>query len=222
MFISIEAMDGAGKSTQSRRLAEALRAAGHAVTQTREPGGSRGAEDIRALLVSGEPDRWSAMTEILLFTAARRDHLERTIRPALARGEIVLSDRFADSTRIYQSARDPEIRATVDLLHQVAIGVEPDLTLILDLDVETSWRRSRMRNDDAMLQGLDEDRMEKMGIEHQRRLREGFLGLAAAHPERCALIDASGTPDEVFAQVIAVVEERMLALNAAKANFEPR
>ena len=118
-FISFEGIDGSGKSTQARLLAETLRAQGHAVTLTREPGGSPGAEEIRRLVLEGDPDRWSTETEILLFTAARRDHLEKTIRPALARGEIVITDRFADSTRIYQgitarrSARTPSTACTI-------------------------------------------------------------------------------------------------------------
>ena len=120
-----------------RLLAETLRAAGHAVTLTREPGGSPGAEEIRRLVLEGDPDRWSAETEILLFTAARRDHLEKTIRPALARGEIVITDRFADSTRIFQGITRGDLADTVDRLHDLMIGVEPDLTLLFDLDPAT-------------------------------------------------------------------------------------
>ena len=132
-FISFEGIDGSGKSTQVRTLATTLRAGGAEVVETREPGGAPGAELIRALLVYGDTGRWSPETEILLFTAARRDHLERTIRPALDRGATVISDRFANSTRVYQGVARADLRATVDALHALAIGIEPDLTLILDL-----------------------------------------------------------------------------------------
>ena len=134
LFISFEGIDGSGKSTQVTRLAEHLRGLGRDVVVTREPGGSEGAEEIRALVLQGDPDRWSAETEILLFTAARRDHLERLIRPALAAGSIVICDRFADSTRMYQGLSRGDLRSTVDKLHELMIGVEPDLTLLFDMD----------------------------------------------------------------------------------------
>ena len=134
LFITFEGIDGSGKSTQIRMLADHLRAHGHEVVLTREPGGSAGAEDIRSLVLEGDPDRWSAETEILLFTAARRDHLEKTIEPALAAGQIVLCDRFADSTRMYQGISRGDLRPVVDQLHSLMIGREPDLTLILDMD----------------------------------------------------------------------------------------
>ena len=136
LFISLEGIDGAGKSTQAKLLVDHLEGAGHAVVQTREPGGAPGAEAIRRLLVEGDPDRWSPETEILLFTAARRDHLEKTIKPALGQGKIVLTDRFADSTRVYQGATRGDLRGLVDRIHDAVIGVEPDLTLILDMDPE--------------------------------------------------------------------------------------
>lgn len=145
MFISLEGIDGSGKSTQARRLAEALRAEGREVVLTREPGGAPGAEDIRRLLVEGRADRWSAETELLLFTAARRDHLERTIRPALDRGAWVVTDRFADSTRVYQGATRGDLRATVDALHALMIGVEPDRTFVIDLDPAEALARTLRR-----------------------------------------------------------------------------
>lgn len=145
MFISLEGIDGSGKSTQARQLAEALRAEGHEVVLTREPGGAPGAEDIRRLLVEGRADRWSAETELLLFTAARRDHLERTIRPALDRGAWVVTDRFADSTRVYQGATRGDLRATVDALHALMIGVEPDRTVVIDLDPAEALARTLHR-----------------------------------------------------------------------------
>lgn len=202
-FISFEGVDGSGKTTQLRALAARLRASGTEVVETREPGGSEGAELIRRLLVEGDPARWSPETEILLFTAARRDHLERTIRPALARGATVLTDRFADSTRVYQGVgradlQGADLRETVDALHDLAIGVEPDLTLILDIDPSVGLARGLAR-------GGAEDRFERLGTDFQLRLRAGFLALAAEFPGRCRVIDASGTAEEVAARVAAEV-----------------
>ena len=136
VFISFEGIDGSGKSTQARLLFETLTANGTAAHLTREPGGSAGAEDIRALVLNGAADRWSPETELLLFTAARRDHLEKTVRPRLAAGEVVICDRFADSTRIYQGLTRGDLRASVDALHALMIGIEPDLTVLIDLPAE--------------------------------------------------------------------------------------
>lgn len=198
MFITLEGIDGAGKSTQARRLAEALGAGGGEVVLTREPGGSEGAEAIRALLVAGEPGRWSAETECLLFTAARRDHVERLIRPALARGATVISDRFADSTRVYQGAARAEMRETVDALHALMIGLEPDLTLILDADPAEAAARGTGP-------AAGEGRFEAMGLAFQKRLREGFRALAAEAPGRCRLISAGGDADAVAAAILETV-----------------
>lgn len=197
-FITFEGIDGSGKSTQARRLADTLRADGREVVLTREPGGSPGAEEIRALLVSGDPGRWSALSEILLFTAARRDHLERTIQPALDRGAIVICDRFADSTRVYQSAADPALRALVDRLHADFIGLEPDLTLVLDMPAEVALARGLAR-------GSGEDRFEDRGAGFQDRLRAGFQALSAADPCRIRLIDASRSPDAIAAGIATIV-----------------
>ena len=145
LFLSLEGIDGSGKSTQGRMLTEALRGRGHAVVLTREPGGSAGAEEIRRLVLEGEADRWSAETEILLFTAARRDHLEKTIRPALARGEVVFCDRFADSTRIFQGITRGDLSGTVDRLHEMLIGVEPEMTLLVDLEPAAGLARATAR-----------------------------------------------------------------------------
>jgi dTMP kinase len=202
LFISFEGIDGSGKSTQARRLAETLRAAGHAVGLTREPGGSPGAEEIRRLVLEGDPDRWSAETEILLFTAARRDHLEKTIRPALARGEIVITDRFADSTRVYQGISRGDLRATVDRLHALMIGVEPDMTVLIDLDPATGLDRAVAR------QGA-EQRFEDMGVDLQTRMRAGFLALAAADPTRFAVIDGARDEGAVAADVARAVHARI-------------
>lgn len=195
-FISFEGIDGSGKSTQLGLLARHLRAGGAEVVETREPGGAPGAELIRGLLVQGETGRWSPETEILLFTAARRDHLERTIAPALARGATVLSDRFADSTRVYQGVARAALRTTVDTLHRLAIGVEPDLTVILDLEPEVALARGLAR-------GGAEDRFERFGADFFARLRQGFLALATEFPERCRVVSAEGAPMEVAARVAA-------------------
>ena len=145
LFVSFEGIDGSGKSTQARLLAETLRATGREVVLTREPGGSPGAEEIRRLVLTGDRARWSPETEILLFTAARRDHLERTIRPALARGAVVVTDRFADSTRLYQGTTRGDLRALVDRLHALMIGLEPDLTVVIDMDPAGALDRSLRR-----------------------------------------------------------------------------
>jgi dTMP kinase len=193
-FISFEGIDGSGKSTQVRALAATLRARGLEVVETREPGGAPGAELIRALLVEGDPGRWSPETECLLFTAARRDHLERTIRPALARGATVISDRFADSTRVYQGVARAGLRPMVDALHALAVGVEPDLTLVLDLPPQIALARGLAR-------GHAEDRFERLGFDFQARLRQGFLALAAEFPARCRVIPADGDPGAVAARI---------------------
>ncbi len=194
VFISFEGIDGSGKSTQARHLADALRGLGHGVTLTREPGGSAGAEDIRRLVLQGTTDRWSAETEILLFTAARRDHLEKTIQPALARGDVVITDRFADSTRIFQGITRGDLTEMVDTLHALMIGVEPDLTLLIDLDPAAGLARAAARAGAEM-------RFEDMGLVFQTRARTGFLALAARHA-RFRVIDGAQAPDAVAADVL--------------------
>ena len=201
-FLSFEGIDGSGKSTQARLLAQSLRDAGHAVALTREPGGSPGAEEIRRLVLEGDPDRWSAETEILLFTAARRDHLEKTIRPALARGEIVITDRFADSTRVYQGITRGDLRSTVDRLHDLMIGTEPDLTLLIDIDPATGLSRAVAR------QG-SEQRFEDMGLAMQTAMRAGFLALAQANPARFVVIDGTRDAQTVAAEVLRAVLARL-------------
>lgn len=202
LFLSFEGIDGSGKSTQARLLAETLRAQGHVVCHTREPGGSTGAEEIRRLVLEGEADRWSSETELLLFTAARRDHLEKTIRPALARGEVVISDRFADSTRIYQGLTRGDLRDTVDQLHALIIGVEPDLTVLIDIDPGLGLSR-------AVARAGKEMRFEDMGLEVQVKARDGFLALAGAHPARFRVIDGARAPEVVAADVLAAATARL-------------
>ncbi|MBU3030166.1 dTMP kinase [Paracoccus marinaquae] len=225
MFLSFEGIDGCGKSTQARLLAEALRAEGREVVLTREPGGSPGAEEIRRLLVEGHGERWSAETECLLFTAARRDHLERTIRPALAAGRTVITDRFADSTRVYQGAARGELRGIVDRLHALMIGVEPDRSFVIDIAPEDALRRAAKRQaavlaakaatattpleaarTAATAQALmAEDRFESLGLDFQQKLAAGFRALAREYPDRVRLIDGSGTPEDVAARVRAAL-----------------
>nr|WP_242531953.1 dTMP kinase [Salipiger thiooxidans] len=201
MFISFEGIDGSGKSTQARLLAEQLRGDGQEVVLTREPGGSPGAEEIRALVLQGDPDRWSAETELLLFTAARRDHLERTIQPALARGATVICDRFADSTRMYQGLSRGDLRAAVDALHERMIGVEPDLTILIDMDPAAALPRAKAR-------ATAEERFEDFGLPLQEKMRAGFLALAAEFPDRFRIIDGNRAPEAVAHDVHAALQAR--------------
>lgn len=201
-FISFEGIDGSGKSTQARLLADWLEGQGRDVILTREPGGSPGAEEIRKLVLEGEPDRWSAETELLLFTAARRDHLERTIEPALEAGQVVICDRFADSTRMYQGLRSGDMRSKVDALHELMIGREPDLTLLIDMDPELGLGR-------ALARGTGEERFESFGTDLQAQMRTGFLALAEEYPDRIVVINGAHPVELVAAAVERVVAERL-------------
>ena len=189
-FISFEGIDGCGKSTQAKILSEELIACGHKILLTREPGGSDGAEEIRNLLLTGNTDRWSAETEILLFTAARRDHLERTILPALENGLAVICDRFSDSTRVYQGVTRGDLRDLVDQLDSAMIPRQPDITVLIDLDPNISLARAIERSN-------NEARFEDFGVEMQIKLRKGFLSLAHEFPNRFMVIDGSRNESEV-------------------------
>ncbi|SFS73864.1 dTMP kinase [Brevundimonas viscosa] len=203
-FITFEGGEGTGKSTQVARLVDRLRARDLEVLQTREPGGSDGAEEIRNLALNGDAGRWSPMTETLLMFAARSDHLERTIRPALAVGRWVVCDRFADSSRAYQGAGGGVAAAFIEMLDAAVVdATQPDLTLVFDLPVEVGLER-------AFGRGLFETRFESKGLAFHERLRQGFREIAAAHPERCVIIDADGDPETVAARVWAAVAERLL------------
>jgi len=202
-FITLEGGEGAGKSTQIERLADRLQGRGLKLVTTREPGGSPGAEDIRNLLVTGEPGRWSAMTEALLFAAARNDHLNKTIRPALEAGKWVICDRFADSTRAYQGVAEGLSAEAIETLDKLVVGeTQPDLTLILDLPVKVGLERATHGK------GGDENRYERMGTDFHERLRKAFLEIARAHPERCVVINASGAPDKVADAIWSAVTQK--------------
>ena len=202
LFISFEGIDGSGKSTQARLLAEKLKTEGHRVVLTREPGGSPGAEEIRQMVLEGDAERWSPTTELLLFTAARRDHLERTIRPALATGEIVITDRFADSSRIYQGLGRAKMGDLVDQLHALVIGQEPDMTILVDMDPDTGLERALGR------QGTEE-RFEDFGVEMQIRIRQGFLDLAQKHPDRFVVVNGNQQIESVQSDILRAVLARL-------------
>ncbi|MCR4379306.1 MAG: dTMP kinase [Rhodospirillales bacterium] len=202
-FITLEGGEGAGKSTQIALLKTALEAKGIAVIVTREPGGSQGGEEIRSLLVNGETHRWEPLTEALLNYAARYEHLQKLILPALENGTWVLCDRFADSTMAYQGYGHGMDREIIRRLHRLVVDtVTPDLTLIFDMPVEQGLKRAGLR-------GAGEDRYERMGREFHERLRQGFLDIAQKEPERCALIDATGDIGAVAMAVAAEVSHRL-------------
>jgi len=201
-FISFEGIDGSGKSTQAKVLTKTLGDLGHQVVLTREPGGSIGAEEIRRLVLQGDPDRWSAESEILLFTAARRDHLEKTILPALDAGKIVICDRFANSTRMYQGLSRGDLRTLVDELHGLMIPRDPDLTVLIDLDPKLGLSRAKSRN-------TVEERFEDFGISLQEKMRVGFLNLAEEYTERFRVIDGQRDIDVVAADVLSVVQKHI-------------
>ncbi|MEE9388667.1 MAG: dTMP kinase [Paracoccaceae bacterium] len=205
LFITFEGIDGSGKSTQAKLLAERLMQAGFDVVHTREPGGSTGAEQIRSLVLEGEPDRWSPETEILLFTAARRDHLEKTIQPALAAGKVVICDRFADSTRLYQGISRGALRGVVDQLHSLMIGREPDLTFIIDMDPATGLARALSRQ-------TSEERFEGFGLEMQEKMRAGFLALAIEFADRCVVVNGDRDMNAVAHEVKTLALARLAPL----------
>jgi dTMP kinase len=209
-FITFEGGEGAGKSTQIRRLAETLTGRGIDVVTTREPGGSPGAEVLREVVLSGAARPYGPFAEALLFAAARDDHLDVTIRPALAAGRWVLSDRFADSTRAYQGVAGKVDQDLLRTLERLIVGdTRPDLTLILDLPVAEGLKRVRGR-------GGELDRFESEGLVFHERLRRAFLGIAQAEPRRCAVVDANRPEDEVAADVLRAVDERLGATASAQ------
>lgn len=201
-FITVEGGEGAGKSTQVRRLVEALGRTGIDALATREPGGSSGAEAIRGLLLNGETERWDAIGETLLFFAARRDHINRTIRPGLNVGKWIVCDRFTDSTTAYQGYGRGLPLGDLATLQRLALGhFAPDLTLILDLPVTEGLARAARRS--------AADRFERLDRAFHQRLRDGFLAIAKAEPARCAVIDAAAEVDTVHQAIVAVVAKRL-------------
>lgn len=201
-FITLEGGEGTGKSTQAKRLAAALQKRGIESIVTREPGGSPGAEQIRELLVHGEPGRWSALTETLLVFAARVDHVERTIKPALASGKWVISDRFTDSTYAYQGVARGTDREIIRRVQSAAIGdFKPNLTLVLDLPVSVGLERAKARPG-------SENRFEGFDVEFHQKLQQAFVDIARRNGERCVLLDAGGSEDEVAELIWQTVAKR--------------
>ena len=203
-LISFEGGEGTGKSTQTRLLKSALEARGKRVVLTREPGGSPGAEEIRKLVVEGEPQRWTPLSETLLFLAARADHVARVIDPALARGEWVVSDRFSDSTYVYQGVARGLGTEKVRRLQEAALGsFAPDLTIVLDLDPAEGLKRAGTR-----AQG-NETRFERFGADFHQKLRAAFRDIAKSETKRCVVVDGGRAPELVAADVWRAVEERL-------------
>lgn len=209
-FITFEGGDGSGKSTQARRLAEHLSQTGREAVLTREPGGSPLAERLRHLILDPATPRHSALAEALMFSAARADHLDATIRPALARGAWVISDRFADSTRVYQGLAGGLAIETVDVLERMVVGdTVPDLTLLLDLDpVVGLARASRRRAGSGAEADAASDGFEAREAAFHRRLRDGFLALARSVPQRIVVLDATRPPDDLAGDVVRTVIQR--------------
>ena len=201
-FISFEGIDGSGKSTQIQKLARFLETLGFDVIITREPGGSVGGEEIRNLLLQGNVDRWSAETEILLFTAARRDHLERIILPAMKDDKIVICDRFTDSTRMYQGMRGPNLRNLVDMLNEKIINCDPDLTIVIDIDPQISLKRAKSRE-------TVEERFEDFGVEMQLNMRNGFIELAKEFSNRIKVVNGQQSVDDLSKDICSIVKAKL-------------
>ena len=195
-FITFEGIDGCGKTTQALCLKTKLSNMGVKCLVTREPGGSPGAEEIRRLLVTGEQNRWSPETEILLFTAARKDHIEKTILPAVNSGMTVICDRFFDSTRVYQTIKKSQLTRFVEQLHELVIDYKPDLTFLIDMEPKVALARGLARNS-------NEDRFEGLGLPFQEKVRQGFIKFANAEKGRYVIIDGNASEEAISAQVLA-------------------
>ena len=201
-FISLEGGEGVGKSTQAKRLATAIRARGHDVIETREPGGSAGAEAIRQLLLQGEEDRWTPPAEALLFAAARADHVAKLISPSLDAGKWVLCDRFLDSSIAYQGAAGGIGTDAVRTLHRIGSGgVLPERTLLLDLPGDAAAERAALRDGGAG------DRIGARAAEYHAQVRAAFRAIADEEPQRFRIVDAMGAPDQVTARLVAAIED---------------
>lgn len=210
VFITFEGGEGAGKSTQIARLAATMREKEREVVVTREPGGSPGAEAVRHVILSGAAEPFGPSMEAILFAAARADHLDQVIRPAIERGAVVLCDRFIDSSRVYQGITGGLEPSFMQALEKVAIGnALPDLTIILDIDPEEGMRRATdRRGADAV------DRFEKEALEVQRQRREAFLDIARTEPKRCVIIDGANDPDMVATAIQAATVQLIARLQA--------
>lgn len=221
-FITFEGGEGSGKSTQARRLAERLEGLGHGVVVTREPGGSPFAERLRTLILDPKVERHSALSEALLFSAARADHLETVIRPALAAGRFVVCDRFSDSTRVYQGYAGRVEPRLLEALELIVVGhTRPDLTIVVDIPAEVGLARAALRQNTSATaeyektgkqpRSLLADRFEARDLAFHKRLREGFLEIAQLEPQRCIVVDGQKSVDDVAHEVWAAVEARLLA-----------
>jgi len=222
-FITFEGLDGTGKSTQMRKLAAALRAAGHKVVETREPGGTATGEKIRRLLLDSATEGLSPLAEMALMFASRAQHIAEVIQPALDHGQIVLCDRFTDSTEAYQGSGRKLGSAAVLMLHRVLCGnLQPDLTILLDSDPAMSVGRARRRNRRAAdhanktaSKHADENRFEQQTRTFFARVLEGYMAIAAREPQRVVAVDASGTPAQTHQRIVDVVGRKLkLARNA--------
>jgi dTMP kinase len=211
LFVTFEGGEGAGKSTQIRRLAEALRNRGHEVLLTREPGGSPGAEAVRYVLLSGAAEAFGTRMEAILFAAARNDHVEEVIRPALLDGKIVLCDRFMDSSRVYQGVTGNLEPDFIETLQRIAVnGVVPDCTVILDIPATAGLARVKSRNADGP------DRFEKEELETHEKRREAYLDIAAREPERCRVVNAMQDEADIAAEILAIITKLMSGIAAEK------
>ena len=206
MFITLEGGEGAGKSTLAQSLVSCLTKQGHRVELTREPGGTPGAEALRSIILTPpENIEWSSLSQTLLFYAARRDHLEKRIVPALKHGAVVICDRFSDSTRAYQAAAGGVPASEIDAIDQVCVGsYQPDLTLVLDISYEDGLRRRQGR-------GGPTDAFEKEGEAFHQRVRQAFLDIAEINPKRCQVIDANRPPELVLANCVDIISQRLPA-----------
>ena len=211
LFVTFEGGEGAGKSTQIRRLAEALRNRGHEVLLTREPGGSPGAEAVRYVLLSGAAEAFGTRMEAILFAAARNDHVEEVIRPALLDGKIVLCDRFMDSSRVYQGVTGNLEPDFIETLQRIAVnGVVPDCTVILDIPATAGLARVKSRNADGP------DRFEKEELETHEKRREAYLDIAAREPQRCRVVNAMQDEADIAAEILAIITKLMSGIAAEK------
>lgn len=213
-FITFEGGEGVGKSTQVRRLAARLNDAGFSIVRTREPGGTPKAEAIRSFILQGSPESWGAGAEAVLFAAARLDHVNELIAPSLAEGKWVICDRFSDSTRAYQGLTGGVDSSLIDSLEELAInGQQPDLTIVLDMDPDIAFERVRQRAIDEGMPGAA-DRFEKEDREFHRRLRDNFLAIAEANPERCVVLSADSDEDALAEVIWTIVKARFSEIAA--------